>query len=127
MRPTKIMASVLPAILAFAAAQSPALADGDAARGKKVYERWCVGCHGGGAEGRNPGPSLSGLFGRRAGTVGGTPYGKNLYEAHIVWNEVSLQRYLASPADEVHGTIMPIGVHDPLERTDLIAYLKTLK
>jgi cytochrome c len=59
--------------------------------------------------------------------VGGTPYAKNLYDANIVWSEASLQRYLASPADEVHGTIMPIGVHDPNERADVIAYLKTLK
>lgn len=127
MRLTKIMASLLLAIVAFAAAQPPALAEGDAARGRKAYERWCVGCHGDGAEGRNPGPSLAGLFGRRAGTVGGTPYAKNLYDANIVWNEASLQRYLASPADEVHGTIMPIGIHDPGERADVIAYLKTLK
>jgi hypothetical protein len=29
--------------------------------------------------------------------------------------------------DEVHGTIMPIGVSDPVERDDLLAYLKSLK
>jgi len=59
--------------------------------------------------------------------VGGTPYARSLYEANIVWDEKSLQRYLTSPSDAVHGTIMPIGLHNPKERDDIIAYLKTLK
>jgi cytochrome c len=105
----------------------PALAEGNPARGKKLYEDWCVGCHGDDGAARNFGPGLAGLIGRRAGTVGGTPYGKSLYEANIVWSETTLDRYLASPTDEVHGTIMPIGVHDTAERRDLIAYLKTLR
>jgi cytochrome c len=110
-----------------AGAAQPAWADGDAGRGRKVYERWCAGCHAIGGATRPLGPDLAGLIGRRAGTVAGTPYGKNLYEASIVWDEASLDRYLASPADAVHGTIMPVGVHDATERTDLIAFLKTLK
>jgi cytochrome c2 len=104
-----------------------ASAEGDAAQGRKAYQRWCIGCHGDKETVQSVGPSLVGLLGRRAGTVGGTPYARNLYEANIVWDEKSLHRYLASPADEVHGTIMPIGVHDPRERNDIIAYLKTLK
>jgi cytochrome c len=59
--------------------------------------------------------------------MGGSPYSRNLYEAGIVWDEKSLQRYLASPSDAVHGTIMPISVHNPRERDDIIAYLKTLQ
>ena len=104
-----------------------AFADGDAAQGRKVYQRWCIGCHGDKETVQSVGPSLVGLIGRRAGTVGGSPYSRNLYESGIVWDEKSLQRYLASPRDAVHGTIMPIGVHDPRERDDIIAYLKTLQ
>ena len=59
--------------------------------------------------------------------MGGTPYARSLYEANIVWDEKSLQRYLTSPSDAVHGTIMPIGVHNPQKRDDIIAYLKTLQ
>jgi cytochrome c len=104
-----------------------AFADGDAAQGRKVYQRWCIGCHGDKETVQSVGPSLVGLLGRRAGTVGGSPYSRNLYESGIVWDEKSLQRYLASPTDAVHGTIMPIGVHDPREQDDIIAYLKTLQ
>jgi cytochrome c2 len=105
----------------------PAFAAGDAARGKSAYQRSCLGCHGDGKTASSVGPSLVGIIGRRAGTVAGTPYGRNLYASGIVWDEAALLRYLASPSDDVHGTIMPIGVSDPVERDDLLAYLKSLK
>ncbi len=105
----------------------PAFAGGDAARGKLAYQRSCLGCHGDGKTASSVGPSLAGIIGRRAGTVAGTPYGTNLYASGIIWDEASLLRYLASPSDDVHGTIMPIGVSDPVERDDLLAYLKSLK
>ena len=104
-----------------------ASAEGDAAQGRKLYQRWCIGCHGDKETGQSVGPSLVGLLGRRAVTMGGSPYSRNLYEAGIVWDEKSLQCYLASPSDAVHGTIMPIVVHDPQERDDSIAYLRTLQ
>jgi cytochrome c len=104
-----------------------AFAAGDAARGRLVYQHSCVACHGDAAMTSSTGPSLVGLIGRRAGTVGGTPYGRSLYASGIVWNEAALQRYLASPSDAVHGTIMPVGVKDPVERDDLVAYLASLK
>jgi cytochrome c2 len=102
-------------------------AEGDAAQGRKAYERSCIGCHGDRETAQSVGPSLVGVFGRRAGTVAGTRYARSLYEANIEWDAKSLQRYLASPTDEVHGTIMPINVQDPRDRDDIIAYLKTLK
>lgn len=104
-----------------------AWADGDPVRGQKLYRTWCAGCHGDKETVQSVGPPLVGLLGRRAGTVEGSLYSRNLYAANIVWDEASLQRYLAAPTDEVHGTIMPIGVHDPRERDDVIAFLKTLR
>ena len=43
----------------------------------------------------------------------------------LVWNERTLQRFLADPLKAVPGTTMTYaGVPDPKERSDLIAYLK---
>lgn len=120
-----IVLAVIP-IAAIAWLQSAA-AESDVARGKKIYRAWCIGCHGDDKTAASTGPSLVGLIGRRAGTVNGTRYARNLYDANIIWDEKSLDRYLASPSQEVHGTIMPIGVHDASERRDVVIYLKTLK
>lgn len=113
--------------LSIAGGAVPAFAEGNAARGRLAYQRTCIACHGDSKTASSVGPSLVGLIGRRAGTVAGTPYGRSLYESGIIWDEAALQRYLASPSDEVHGTIMPIGVQDPVARDDLVAYLKSLK
>lgn len=45
-----------------------ALADGDAVRGKQLFNR-CTACHS--IEGQNKsGPALNGVFGRKAGAIG---------------------------------------------------------
>lgn len=127
MRLVKVAVVATLAAATLTAVMQPAIADGDPARGKKLYQRSCINCHGDDEKAASIGPPLLHLLGRRAGTVNGTPYGRNLYASGIVWDEASLNRYLASPSDAVHGTIMPIGVDDPTERDDIIAYLKTLK
>ena len=106
---------------------SPALAQGDAAAGKKLYEDTCVGCHGDQKTAATTGPSLAGLIGRKAGTSAGGVISRANTESPIVWNDKTLDRYLASPSETIHGTIMPIGLTNPKDRADLIAYLKTLK
>ncbi|MEO8007692.1 MAG: c-type cytochrome [Betaproteobacteria bacterium] len=113
--------------LSIAGGAVPAYAEGDSARGRLAYRRCCIACHGDSKTASSAGPSLVGLIGRRAGTVAGAHYRRSLYESGIIWDEAALRRYLASPSDEVHGTIMPVGVHDPVERDDLVAYLKSLK
>jgi cytochrome c2 len=123
----RITAIALAALSGLFIVSAAAQAEGDAAQGKKAYRISCFGCHGDRETVQSVGPPLVGLFGRRAGTVHGSPYSRNLYAANIVWDEAALQRYLAAPSAEVHGTIMPIGVHDPRERDDIIAYLKTLQ
>jgi cytochrome c len=106
---------------------SPALAQGDAAAGKKLYQATCVGCHGDAKTAPTTGPSLAGLIGRKAGTSAGGVISRANTESRIVWDEKTLDQYLASPSEKIHGTIMPIGVKNPKERADLIAYLKTMK
>jgi cytochrome c len=106
-------------ILALAA---PAMADGDVARGRKIYER-CQGCHS--IDRNRAGPRHRGLFGRRAGTVPGFEYSKAMRRSGIVWTAETLNRFLAAPIKAVPGTTMGFdGVEDPHERADLIAYLK---
>jgi cytochrome c2 len=105
---------------------APAQAEGNAAIGRTLYERRCLGCHGDANTPNPQGPSLVGVVGRKAGTAGGGATSRALSESGILWDEAALQEFLAAPGDKVHGTIMPVGTARPQDREDLIAYLKSL-
>ncbi|WP_414708480.1 c-type cytochrome [Ramlibacter sp.] len=105
--------------LAFAAAPDPAAVK----HGEEVYGR-CIACHA--IEQNRTGPAHCGLFGRKAGTAPGyTSYSTAMKNSGIVWNEATLSKFLADPMNTVQGTTMTyLGVTDPKERADLVAYLK---
>lgn len=99
-----------------------ALAAGDPAAGEAVYSR-CQGCHS--VEYNRTGPRHCGVVGRRAGSVPGFEYSPAMKRSKLVWNEKTLNRFLADPPKTVPGTTMTYaGVDDPKERADLIAYLE---
>jgi cytochrome c len=99
-----------------------ALAAGDPAAGEALYSR-CLGCHA--IEYNRTGPKHCGLIGRRAGSVPGYEYSPALKKSGIVWNEKTLDRFLADPLKAVPGTTMTYaGVPDAKERASLIAYLE---
>jgi len=100
-----------------------ALAAGDPKAGETVYSR-CLACHS--LAYHRTGPRHCGLFGRRAGADPGfEEYSAALKRSKLVWNEKTLDRFLANPLKAVPGTTMTYaGVPDPKERADLIAYLK---
>jgi len=113
--------------LALAASATPAQAK-DAAlqvdpnNGEAIYAR-CLACHALAYD--RTGPRHCGLFGRHAGSVKGFPYSEAMKRSKIVWDEKSLDRFLASPLTVVPGTTMGYaGIQDNKERADLIAYLK---
>lgn len=109
------------ALALLAAAHGAALA-ADPARGEAIYAR-CAACHS--LETNRTGPRHCGLFGRRAGTVPGFGYSPAMKKSGIVWNEKTLDRFLANPARMVPGTTMTYeGVPEPGERRDLIAWLR---
>jgi cytochrome c len=116
------------AVLCCTAAWSQtAQAEGDATAGKKRYQMTCLGCHGDDRMAPTTGPSLVNIIGRKAGSAASGVISRAAAESGIVWDEQNLDQFLASPSEKIHGTIMPIGVRNPKERADLIAYLSTLK
>lgn len=113
--------------LALAAGAAPAAAkdaalQGDPKNGEAIYAR-CLACHALAYD--RTGPRHCGLFGRRAGSVKGFAYSDAMQRSKIVWNDKTLDRFLANPLTAVPGTAMGYaGVADRKERADLIAYLK---
>jgi len=95
---------------------------GDPVRGKDVFERRCTGCHAM-TEDRE-GPRLQGVYGRTAGAVAGFEYSTALKQAHITWNDATLEQWLADPDTLVSGNNMDFHVAKLQERQDLIRFFK---
>ncbi len=114
-------------VLALAAGTASAVSkdaalQGDPKNGEEIYAR-CLACHALAYD--RTGPRHCGLFGRRAGSVKGFAYSDAMKRSKIVWNEQTLDRFLASPLTAVPGTAMGYaGIADKKERADLVAYLK---
>ena len=106
------------------AAASPAVAKGDAAKGKLVFAQ-CAVCHKiDKAGGNGIGPNLYGVVGRPSGSAPGFAYSPALTKLKITWTVEKLDGFLTHPAGAVPGTRMPFaGIKDPASRQDVIAYL----
>jgi cytochrome c len=94
----------------------------NSARGKDLFEKRCMGCHDLDTDRR--GPRLRTVYGRASGAVEGFPYSSALKKAQVVWDEQTLERWLADPDAFVPGNNMDFLVTRPAERKDLITYLK---
>jgi cytochrome c len=116
------------ACLLTAALSSPALAAGDPAKGKAVFER-CAICHTVDKDGGNGvGPNLFGVAGRKAASVDGFNYSGPLKASGITWTDDNLAKWIAGPAKMVPGNKMAFaGVSSKGQIDDVIAYLHTLK
>ena len=105
----------------------PAMAQ-DADAGGKVFRQQCMACHSPVAGKNGVGPSLFGVVGRPAGSVEGFHYSAANKGSGLTWDAATLDKYLLSPKQVVPGTSMPYpGLKDDGQRTNLIAYLTTLK
>jgi cytochrome c len=98
---------------------------GDAARGERLF-RACAACHSLQADRSMTGPSLSGLWNRKAGSLSSFDrYSSALASSGIIWDDMSLDPWIADPEHFIPGnTITFPGVKDARQRTDLLAFLK---
>jgi cytochrome c len=103
---------------------SSAHAAGDAVNGKALYQARCAACHS--ADYNGAGPAHRGVFGRAAAKAPGFAYSPAPKASALVWNEASLDRWLAEPEKLVPGQRMGVNVPEARERADLIAYLKQI-
>lgn len=115
--------------LAFFFASGAAWATGDAASGEKVFKR-CAACHTVGEDAKHRvGPHLNDVIGRPAGSAEGFKYSKAMVDAGAggtVWNEDTLDAYLADPRGYIKGNRMSFaGLRKEDERADVIAYLRS--
>ena len=108
-----------------------ALAAGDAAKGKKVFNK-CRACHTVKAGKHKIGPSLLGVVGRKAGSAAGYKKYKGLKGADWTWNEAEIAKFLTNPnkylkAKGAKRSGMALKVKKKSDRENVIACLKSLK
>jgi len=96
---------------------------GDADRGKILFEKRCTGCHG--LDRDKEGPRLRGVYGRRAGGVSDFPYSDAVKDAHLTWDDASLDRWLADTEAVIANNDMAFRVPSAVERADIIAFLRS--
>ena len=96
-------------------------ADGDPARGEARFQE-CVACHKLDPGSNGVGPSLHGIFERKAGELADFRYSPALKRSGITWSAQTLEAYLTDPQALVPGNRMPYaGMPDAADRADLIA------
>ena len=95
---------------------------GDAERGKTVFEKRCVGCHA--LDANREGPQLSGVFGRKAGSVAGFQYSASVKNSGLTWYPETLDKWLTDPDAMVPGNDMSFATPKAQDRADLIAYFE---
>jgi cytochrome c len=110
----------------------PALAEGDAAKGKEAYAK-CGICHQVGATAQNTiGPELNKIVGAKAAAKPGFAYSpgmKKLGEEGFVWTPENIDKWIANPKAMLPDSPMSQlfqGIPDAQERANIIAYLQTL-
>lgn len=97
---------------------------GNAPHGALLFSTRCGSCHG--FDGSKVGPSMHGVFGRKAGAVADYQYSDALKSSTLVWNQNNLDKWLTNPPVLVPGTKMMTLVPQPQDRSDIVAYLKSL-
>ncbi len=96
-------------------------AAGNPTHGEQVYKT-CAICHS--FEKNGTGPKHAGVFGRSAGSVPDYRYSPALKKSGIVWNDETLDKWLADPQALVPGTKMFFNLDSAQDRADVIEYLK---
>ena len=87
----------------------------------------CKTCHAVEPGKHGLGPSLAGVYGRKAGIAAGYSFSSAMKASGLAWDDAALDRYLENPMATVPGTKMAYaGLKDPARRAEMIAYLKTL-
>ena len=112
-------------ILALLIGASQSFAAGNPAQGQRVFGA-CAACHSLRPDQNMTGPSLAGLWNRKAGTLDSfSRYSQALKSANIDWNDTTLDEWIEDPQHLVPGNEMTFaGIKDARQRADLLAFLK---
>ena len=111
-------------LLAMLLSAASARADGDPVRGEARFQE-CAACHRLDTGTNEVGPSLHGVFSRKAGELADFRYSPAMKRSGLTWTPQALATFVADPQKAVPNNRMPFaGMPDAADRDDLIAYLE---
>jgi cytochrome c len=121
-RSISLTAAALLAVCTVAFAQQTT----DAQTGELAFNNACRTCHTLKEGDNRLGPSLHAVVGRKAGSLPGYAYSDSMKTSGVVWDEATLDRFIAKPDAVVRGNKMkPFGgVASAEERARIITHLK---
>jgi cytochrome c len=125
MKTGAIAGAAVAAMFAGALAATPGTAAADAVHGKIVFQT-CAACHSDKPDAI--GPSLRGVYGRKAGALDDFRYSPAMQRSGLTWDDANLRAYIKDPQAKVKGNRMPFGgLSSDADIDDVIAYLKDYK
>lgn len=113
-------------ISGLSAALSPThAAEGSPERGQRIFGA-CAACHSLEPNRSMTGPSLAGLWNRKAGSLASFPrYSSALKSSTVVWNDKTIDDWIKDPQHVIPGNDMTFqGVKSDQQRADVLAFLK---
>jgi cytochrome c len=121
MRTARLAAVLLSVIATPAFAQ----AECDTAAATRAWAK-CTACHTlKPGEHQTAGPSLHGLFGRKAGSVAGYRFSKAFQNLEMVWTRENFDAFIAKPQAVTPGTKMAFaGLRNPADRAALACFIE---
>jgi cytochrome c len=125
---TRVFPQALSALVAFLAFAAAAQADTKGDDLQVAFNIACRTCHSMREGDNRLGPSLHGVVGRKAGSLEGYAYSSAMQQSGIVWDEKTLDAFIANPEQVVHGNGMkPFGgIDDAKQRGEIVAFLKSI-
>jgi cytochrome c len=104
----------------------PALAEPNPTNSQQLFAGACAACHSLEPNKNMTGPSLSGLWGRKAGGLPSFPrYSPAIKSADLVWEDQTLDQWIADPKSLIPNNRMIFpGLPEAQARADLMAFLK---
>ncbi len=126
-RAMRSIAAALPIatlLLAFSAATSAETSDD----GEVKFNNHCRTCHSLKKDDNRLGPNLHQIIGKKAGTAPGyATYSQGLKSSGIVWDEKTLDQFIANPDSVIPSNNMKPykGITDPALRAAIVSFLKS--
>ena len=91
-----------------------------------LFRNQCATCHTlDASEPQRQGPTLAGVFGRKAGSAAGFSYSAGFANADFVWDQPHLDAWLTNPQDVIPGAVMPYRQANADTRGAIIGYLQS--